>query len=82
MDALDYLRKATDLFDEKLAPVTADQLDGPTPCEAWTVRDLIQHVTGGNRWAVALLDGGTAEAALETALAPGFGDDVVADFRA
>lgn len=27
---------------------SADQLDAPTPCPAWTVRDLLAHVLAGN----------------------------------
>ncbi|MGQ0431194.1 MAG: TIGR03086 family metal-binding protein [Microthrixaceae bacterium] len=31
-------------------------LDGPTPCASWTVRDLVNHIVGGAHWF-----GGTAE---------------------
>jgi uncharacterized protein (TIGR03086 family) len=31
-----------------LAGVSAVQLDGPTPCSEWTVRELIDHVVAGN----------------------------------
>jgi uncharacterized protein (TIGR03086 family) len=27
--------------------VTPDQLANPSPCEGWTVRDVINHITGG-----------------------------------
>src|SRR4029453_9590478 len=27
--------------------VTDDQLGNPSPCEGWTVRDVINHITGG-----------------------------------
>ena len=30
-----------------LSNVTADQLDGPTPCRSWRVRDLVNHIVGG-----------------------------------
>ena len=30
-----------------LAEVTADQLDDPTPCSSWSVRELINHIVGG-----------------------------------
>jgi uncharacterized protein (TIGR03086 family) len=33
-----------------LANVKADQLDDPTPCKSWTVRDLINHIVGGAHW--------------------------------
>jgi uncharacterized protein (TIGR03086 family) len=81
-DPLPFLRQATDLFDDRLATVKPDQWTLPTPCTEWTVRDLVDHVTGGNRWAVALLDGEQPGPALETALRPGFGDDILDEYRA
>jgi uncharacterized protein (TIGR03086 family) len=30
-----------------LAGVTPDQLDTPTPCRSWTVRQLVDHIVGG-----------------------------------
>ncbi len=33
-----------------LANVRADQLDDETPCASWTVRDLINHIVGGQRF--------------------------------
>jgi uncharacterized protein (TIGR03086 family) len=80
-DPLPFLRQATDLFDDRLAAVTRDQWTLPTPCTEWTVRDLVDHVTGGNRWAVAVLDGEQPGVALEAALGPGFGDDILDDYR-
>ena len=59
MDTFDDLRLATAAFDDRLVTVRPDQWAAPTPCEDWTVRDLVDHVTGGNRFAVALLDGAT-----------------------
>jgi uncharacterized protein (TIGR03086 family) len=81
MDPLAQLRQATAVFDQRLAAVTPDQWGSPTPCTEWTVRDLVDHVTGGNRWTVAVLGGLTAGEAFEVALAPGFGDDVLGDYR-
>lgn len=31
-----------------LANVRQEQLDGPTPCEGWKVRELVDHVVAGN----------------------------------
>jgi uncharacterized protein (TIGR03086 family) len=31
-----------------LAGVKADQLDDPTPCASWKVRDLVNHLVGGS----------------------------------
>ena len=27
--------------------IEPDQLDNPSPCDAWTVRDVLNHITGG-----------------------------------
>lgn len=36
--------------------VRADQLDAPTPCAGWTLRDLLRHMVGNNNgFAVAAL---------------------------
>jgi uncharacterized protein (TIGR03086 family) len=34
-------------IDAVLHNVTSGQLDDPTPCESWNVRDLINHIVGG-----------------------------------
>lgn len=33
-----------------LSNVKADQLDDPTPCKSWKVRDLVNHIVGGAHW--------------------------------
>jgi uncharacterized protein (TIGR03086 family) len=49
-----------------LAGVSADQLDDPTPCASWKVRDLVNHIVGGSFFfasateAGAFVDGGEA----------------------
>lgn len=48
MDPLMAHQRAQDVFAGVLANVRPDQLDAPTPCAEWTVRDLIEHVLGGN----------------------------------
>jgi uncharacterized protein (TIGR03086 family) len=40
-----------------LAGVRPDQLDLPTPCASWPVRDLISHFIGTARWAAAAIAG-------------------------
>ena len=42
-----------------VAGVAADQWDLPTPCEGWTVRELVNHVVSGNYWAGELARGRT-----------------------
>lgn len=48
MDPLAAHQRALDAFGVVLAGVSPDQLESPTPCTEWAVRDLIEHVVGGN----------------------------------
>jgi uncharacterized protein (TIGR03086 family) len=48
MDPLVAHQRAQDVFSRVLARVKPHQMDAPTPCEQWTVRDVIEHVIGGN----------------------------------
>lgn len=41
-DLLDLYRRASEWCGEKVAGATA--LDAPTPCDEWTVRDLLNHI--------------------------------------
>src|SRR6185295_18042332 len=47
MDSLQMLQRAVDDSERLVDSVSPDQLANPTPCAEWTVRDLINHVTGG-----------------------------------
>jgi uncharacterized protein (TIGR03086 family) len=61
-----------------LAGVSSDQLDQPTPCASWTVRDVANHLVGGNYWFAASVNG---DAAPESDDAPDFAaGDLVAAF--
>ncbi len=35
---------------DRVRAVGADQWDAPTPCSDWTVRELVNHVVGEDRW--------------------------------
>jgi uncharacterized protein (TIGR03086 family) len=41
-----------------LAEVEPDQLDEPTPCTSWNVRDLVNHIVGGAQWFGAAVEEG------------------------
>src|SRR5260370_8838595 len=44
----DLLARALDATGDLVAGVRDDQWDAPTPCTGWNVRDLVNHVVGGN----------------------------------
>jgi len=47
MDSVALLQRVVDETTKLVNQVTPDQLANPTPCTEWTVRDLINHITGG-----------------------------------
>ncbi|MET9883086.1 TIGR03086 family metal-binding protein [Streptomyces sp. NPDC006430] len=54
--------EALRLFGERVHAVADDQWDAPTPCTEWTVRDLVNHVTGEQLWIPPMVtDGRTVE---------------------
>lgn len=82
MDDLDALDRAVDGFAERLALVDGRWTE-PTPCAEWDVRWLCAHVVGGNRFAVLILGGATADDALSQVMAMRhLGERPVADLRA
>ena len=54
-------RQALDSLRPIVAAIREDQWDLPTPCEGWTVRDLLNHIVAGNLWAAALARGRTID---------------------
>jgi uncharacterized protein (TIGR03086 family) len=48
VDAFVAHQRAQAVFAGVLANVEPHQLEDPTPCEEWTVRELIEHVIRGN----------------------------------
>jgi uncharacterized protein (TIGR03086 family) len=80
MDAVDALTRAGEEYRRRLVEVGPEQWSLPSACEAWTVKELADHVLGGNRFAVALLGGASADAAFSIALEGGFDGDLVGLF--
>jgi uncharacterized protein (TIGR03086 family) len=76
-DALALFHAAAAQAQRVVAAVRPDQLDDPTPCTAWTVRDLINHLTTGNLLFTAIVSGGPKPDRSQDHL----GDDHVTAFR-
>jgi uncharacterized protein (TIGR03086 family) len=45
-----------------LGNVKPDQLSDPSPCQSWTVREVINHVIGGTFWFAGSMNDGKAPA--------------------
>jgi uncharacterized protein (TIGR03086 family) len=52
-------RRAAARFGRLVHAVQPEQWQLPTPCTAWDVRALVNHVVGENRWVVPLFEGQT-----------------------
>src|SRR4029453_16096818 len=52
-------QKAVEEFDARVRAVGDDQWELPTPCGAWNVRQLVNHLVYENRWTVPLMEGST-----------------------
>jgi uncharacterized protein (TIGR03086 family) len=58
MEAIEQLHTVTPTLVGLANGIRADQLDNPTPCARWAVRDLVGHVAGGlTSCATAFRDG-------------------------
>lgn len=58
------LRLAADGFQAIVAQVEHDQWELETPCDGWTVRQLVGHVAAGCQMAATLADGGDRQDAI------------------
>ena len=52
-------RRALDDVRSYVAGVGGDQWTLPTPCDGWTVQELVNHIVSGNLWAAELGGGRT-----------------------
>ncbi|MDO9486293.1 MAG: TIGR03086 family metal-binding protein [Actinomycetota bacterium] len=80
MDPLAPLDSASLEFRSRLATITPDQWQQPTDLGNWTVRELIDHVTGANRMSVVLLGGGSREEAIASMASAAADTDLLASF--
>ncbi|GAA4893599.1 TIGR03086 family metal-binding protein [Streptomyces coeruleoprunus] len=70
--------EAIDVFSSRVHAIRDDQWDAPTPCSEWTVRDLVNHLTGEQLWVVPLVEGRTLEEVGDAYDGDVLGDDPVA----
>src|SRR5438067_13078999 len=78
MELVDALDRSFDHAHTVIAGVRPDQYSDPTPCEEWTVRDLLGHVVG----VVTVM--GVAASGADPSLRPNdieLSDDPAAQFR-
>ena len=61
MDLYTLYHRAVETWANQVNAVTHDHWDLPTPCREWTVRDLVNHVTGEDLWTVPLVQGSSVE---------------------
>jgi uncharacterized protein (TIGR03086 family) len=57
LDALAQIDVILPTFQQLAAETPPDQLDRPTPCEKWTVRDLLAHIIEGSTTFAAAVRG-------------------------
>jgi uncharacterized protein (TIGR03086 family) len=80
---LEPLSGALDLFGRLVAKVGPEHWTRPTPCEAWDVQQLVDHVVSGQRQAAAVVRGEPFDAQKSQPGGPPIdADDRVAAYRA
>jgi uncharacterized protein (TIGR03086 family) len=60
-DVASLFQRAVDEFDKRVQAISEDQWDGDTPCTEWSVRDLVNHVVGEDKWVKPLIEGRTIQ---------------------
>jgi uncharacterized protein (TIGR03086 family) len=73
---IDQLSRLLEDAEQLVAGVRDEQWSAPTPCSDWSVRDLVNHLVGGNRLFAAIVSG---EQALRGDRPPGPPPDVIGD---
>jgi uncharacterized protein (TIGR03086 family) len=82
MDLFEQLTRSEREFRERLQLVGANDWSRPTPCSEWDVTALVNHVLGGPRRSIQLLEGKAADQVEATRGADYIGDDPLASFDA
>lgn len=81
MTSIDELAQVLDATERLVAGVRDEQWSDPTPCSEWNIRDLLDHLVGGNV-SFARRVRGDASSPEEARPADPLGDDPLAAYRA
>lgn len=83
MDTVALMKRVVSSTDEIVKGTTPDQLGNPSPCTEWTVRDVINHITGGSTMFAVCVEEGSVPDDLLGQLMGGdnLGDDYVGSWE-
>jgi uncharacterized protein (TIGR03086 family) len=83
MDQVEIMGKVLEETQRVVDGIEPSQLDDPTPCEGWTVRDLLNHITGGaDMFALAAAEGSVPDDRIGQLMGgDNLGDDYRSAFR-
>src|SRR5262245_26801384 len=84
MDSATMMAKVLDETNRVVDGIEPSQLDNASPCEGWTVRDVLNHITAGATiFAVCVRDGSISDERLGALITgDNVGDDYKQSFRA
>lgn len=57
MDVVDQMERSFAIASSVLGEVRPEQWTAPSPCEGWTVRDVVNHMVGGTKMVSVCLSG-------------------------
>jgi uncharacterized protein (TIGR03086 family) len=83
MDEAATMSRVIALTGQVVDRIEPDQLDNPSPCTEWTVRDVLNHITGGaEMFALCVRDGSVPDEKLgELMTGDNLGDDYKGAFH-
>jgi uncharacterized protein (TIGR03086 family) len=80
MNGAEALERSGRGFRQRLVEVDSDDWARPTPCDEWSVRDLVNHVVGGNARYAMILAGEPADSVVRTREQDWLGSDPLVSF--
>ena len=84
MDSIVMINRVLGETNRIVGGIEPSQLDNPTPCEGWSVRDVLNHITGGaDMFAIAASEGKVPDEKLgQLMTGDNLGDDYEGAFKA